>query len=144
MADAYMYRGICWYYIGSLDLAAATSSKPPPWAAAFSDPASSSGSASRYHKQGDYREAIESYSEAIAKAPEFRPGPRQQGPGLHGPREYNKAIESFNNAIRAEPSVRRALLQRGLRLREAQRVREGRALPEPRPAEENPQPKMYS
>jgi tetratricopeptide (TPR) repeat protein len=58
-----------------------------------------------YHSQENYRQAIDYYSQAIAKSPLFALAHVNKGRAYMDLREYNKAIESFNNAIRSEPDV---------------------------------------
>jgi tetratricopeptide (TPR) repeat protein len=58
-----------------------------------------------HHKEGEYRKAVEAYSEAIAKSPKFAMAHTNRGRAYMDLRDYRKAIESFNHAIRAEPSV---------------------------------------
>jgi tetratricopeptide (TPR) repeat protein len=105
VADAYMFRGICWYYIGSHDLARGDFEQASSVGGGFQDPRIYLWIGFTYHQQGKYREAIESYGEAVAKAPNFALAHTNRGRAYMDLKEFNKAIESFNNAIRSEPSV---------------------------------------
>ncbi len=84
VSEAYLYRGICWYFIGSLDLARGDFEQASSTGGGFQDPRAYLWLGFTYHKQGDFRKAIEQYAQAIAKSPNFCAGPRQQGPGLYG------------------------------------------------------------
>jgi tetratricopeptide (TPR) repeat protein len=105
VADANMYRGICWYYIGSHDLARGDFEQASSVGGGFGDPRVFMWIGFTHHQQGDYREAIKSYSEAISKAPNFALAHTNKGRAYMDLKEYERAIESFNSAIRAEPSV---------------------------------------
>jgi tetratricopeptide (TPR) repeat protein len=104
-ADAYMYRGICWYYIGSHDLARGDFEQASSVGGGFGDPRIFLWIGFTHHEEGDYREAIEAYSEAIAKSPKFAMAHTNRGRAYMSLREFDQAIKSFNNAVLAEPSV---------------------------------------
>ncbi|HEX6963220.1 MAG TPA: tetratricopeptide repeat protein [Lacipirellula sp.] len=105
VSDAYMYRGICWYYIGSHDLARGDFEQASAVGSGFNDPRVYLWIGFTHHQEGDYRDAIKAYSEAIAKAPKFALAHTNKGRAYMDLEEYNNAIESFNDAIRSEPSV---------------------------------------
>jgi tetratricopeptide (TPR) repeat protein len=105
LSTAHMYRGICWYYIGSYELARGDFEQASSVGGGFGDPRIFLWIGFTYHKQGDYRDAIEAYSQAIAKSPKFAMAHTNKGRAYMDLREYRRAIESFNNAILAEPSV---------------------------------------
>jgi tetratricopeptide (TPR) repeat protein len=105
VADAYMYRGICWYYIGSHDLARGDFEQASSVGGGFGDPRIFLWIGLTHHKEGEYRKAVEAYSEAIAKSPKFAMAHTNRGRAYMDLRDYRKAIESFNSAILAEPSV---------------------------------------
>jgi tetratricopeptide (TPR) repeat protein len=105
LADAYMYRGICWYYIGSHDLARGDFEQASAVGAGFNDPRVFLWIGFTHHQEGDYRDAIEAYSEAIAKSPKFSLAHTNKGRAYMDLEEYRPAIKSFNDAIRSEPSV---------------------------------------
>jgi tetratricopeptide (TPR) repeat protein len=105
LSDAYLYRGICWYYIGSLDLARGDFEQASSMGGGFQDPRVYLWIGFTYHRQENYRQAIDYYSQAIAKSPLFALAHVNKGRAYMDLREYNKAIESFNNAIRSEPDV---------------------------------------
>jgi tetratricopeptide (TPR) repeat protein len=105
MADAYLYRGICWYKIGSHDLARGDFEQASSVGGGFGDPRIFLWIGFTHHEQGDYRKAVEAYSEAIAKNPKFAIAYTNRGRAYMDLREYNQAIKSFGSAILAEPSV---------------------------------------
>jgi tetratricopeptide (TPR) repeat protein len=105
ISDAYLYRGICFFYIGSLDLARGDFEQASATGAGFSDPRVYLWIGYTYHKQDDYRRAIDYYSEAIAKASGFALAHINKGRAYMDLGEFDKAIQSFNNAIRSEPDV---------------------------------------
>ncbi len=144
VADAYMYRGVCWYYIGSFELARGDFEQASAVGGGFQDPRVFLWIGHTHHKQGDYRDAIESYSEAIAKAPNFAIAHVNKGRAYMDLDEYRRAIESFNDAIRAEPSVGENYYNVGVanvKLRDFEKAEHflNIAL-----RKENPQPKFYS
>jgi tetratricopeptide (TPR) repeat protein len=105
LSDAYLYRGICWYYIGSLPLARGDFEQASSLGGGFQDPRIFLWIGITYHKEGDYRRAIDAYSQAIAKSPGFALAHVNKGRAYMDLQEYDKAIASFNNAIRTEPDV---------------------------------------
>jgi tetratricopeptide (TPR) repeat protein len=104
-AEAYLYRGICFYYIGSLDLARGDFEQASSTGSGFGDPRIYLWLGYTYHKQDNYRRAIDYYNQAIAKAPNFSLAHINKGRAYMDLHEYNKAVESFNNAIRSEPEI---------------------------------------
>jgi tetratricopeptide (TPR) repeat protein len=105
ISDAYLYRGICWYYIGSLDLARGDFEQASSLGSGFQDPRIYLWIGFTHHRQGDFRQAVDAYSQAVAKSPLFALAHVNKGRAYMDLREYNKAIESFNKAIRSEPDV---------------------------------------
>lgn len=105
LSTALLYRGICWYYIGSLELARGDFEQAASVGSGFSDPRIPLWIGITYHRDGDFRMAIESYSEAIAKSPSFSLAHINKGRAYMDLGEYRKAIQSFSNAIRTEPDV---------------------------------------
>jgi tetratricopeptide (TPR) repeat protein len=104
-SEAYLFRGICWFYIGSLDLARGDFEAASATGNGFQDPRVFLWIGFTHHKQGEYREAIEAYSQAIAKSPSFAMAHTNKGRAYMDLGDFEKAIESFNDAIRAEPDV---------------------------------------
>ena len=142
-SDAYLFRGICWYYIGSLDLARGDFEQASSTGTGFGDARVFLWIGYTYHKQGDFRRAIDSYSEAIAKAPGFALAHVNKGRAYMDLGEYSRAIESFNNAIRSEPESGDNYYNVGLayiQLDDFQRAVDFLNLAL---KQENPQPKMY-
>jgi len=104
LADAYLRRGICWFYQGYTDLARGDFEAAGSSGGGFSDPRISLWTGYTFHRDGDLRTAIEHYGKAIAKKPDFPLAYVNRGRAYFALEEYAKAIESFNDAIRVEPS----------------------------------------
>jgi tetratricopeptide (TPR) repeat protein len=143
MSDAYLYRGICWYYIGSLDLARLDFDRASGVGNGFNDPRVYLWTGITYHKQGDFRAAIDKYSEAIAKAPNFPLAYVNRGRAYMDLKEYDKAIESFNAAIGVEPSVGEYYYNVGRAYNELEEWQKAVDFLNLAVRKENPQPKMY-
>jgi tetratricopeptide (TPR) repeat protein len=144
IADAYLFRGICWYHIGSLDLARGDFEQASATGGGFQDPRVFLWIGYTYHSQGDYRQAIEQYSKAIAKSPNFALAYVNKGRAYMDLHEYRKAVESFNDAIRCEPEVGEHYYSVGfacIKLEEYQRAVDFLTLALKRP---EPQRKMYA
>jgi len=109
--EAYLLRGICWYYQGQNSLAFGD----------FKEAASQSPEDSRPHlwigythaEEGDYRKAIESYGEAAAKNPAFSLPYVNRGLAYMQLKDFDKAVDNFNDAIRAEPTEPKHFYKRG-------------------------------
>jgi tetratricopeptide (TPR) repeat protein len=144
IADAYMFRGICWYYIGSHDLARGDFEQASSVGGGFQDPRIFLWIGFTHHQQGEYREAIEAYSEAVAKAPSFALAHTNRGRAYMDLGEYDKAIASFNDAIRAEPSVGEHYYNVGFAYAEKNDWLKAEHFLNIALRKENPQPKMYS
>jgi tetratricopeptide (TPR) repeat protein len=144
VADANMYRGICWYYIGSHDLARGDFEQASSVGGGFSDPRVFMWIGFTHHQQGDYRKAIESYSEAISKAPNFALAHTNKGRAYMDLKEYNRAIESFNSAIRSEPSVGEHYYDVGFAYTKLKDYQKAEHFLNLALRKKDPQPKMYS
>ncbi|RIK87185.1 MAG: hypothetical protein DCC67_02120 [Planctomycetota bacterium] len=105
LADAIYFRGICWYYLGEAELARGDFEQASSTGGGYQDPRIFLWIGYTHHTQGDYRAAIDSYNEAIAKAPNLALAHVNKGRAYMDLEEYRRAIESFNNAVRAEPTV---------------------------------------
>jgi tetratricopeptide (TPR) repeat protein len=143
LADAIYFRGICWYYLGEPELARGDFEQASSTGGGYQDPRIFLWIGYTHHTEGDYREAIDSYNEAIAKAPNLALAHVNKGRAYMDLREYRRAIESFNNAVRSEPTVGEHYYNVGyayMRLREYRKAVDffNLAL-----QQENPQPKMY-
>ncbi|HYO25154.1 MAG TPA: tetratricopeptide repeat protein [Lacipirellulaceae bacterium] len=143
VSDAYLFRGICWYYIGSLDLARGDFEQASSVGGGFSDPRIFLWIGYTYHRQEDYREAIDAYSEAIAKAPGFALAHINKGRAYMDLGEYSKAVESFNNAIRSEPDVGQHYYNVGMAYIQLEEYQKAVDFLNLALRKENPQPEMY-
>jgi len=105
MSEAYLYRGISWFNLEEPELARGDFEQASATGNGFQDPRVYLWIGYTYHKEGDYREAIAAYNEAIKKSATFTLAHVNRGMAYMDLREYPRAIESFNNAIRVEPNV---------------------------------------
>lgn len=143
VAEALMYRGICWYYMGEAELARGDFEQASATGGGYQDPRVFLWIGFTHHKEGDYRDAINSYGEAIAKAPNFALAHVNKGRAYMDLKEYKRAIESFNSAIRSEPDVGEYYYNVGfayMQLKQYQRAADFLRLAL---LQEDPQPKMY-
>lgn len=143
LADAYLRRGICWFYQGYNDLARGDFEAAGSSGGGFSDPRVSLWIGYTYHRDGDLRTAIEHYGKAVAKKQDFPLPYVNRGRAYYALGEYKKAIESFNDAVRVEPSNAEHYYHVGLcnvQLGELERARDSFKLAL---LKENRSPKMY-
>jgi tetratricopeptide (TPR) repeat protein len=144
LSTALLYRGICWYYIGSLELARGDFEQAASVGSGFSDPRIPLWIGITYHREGDFRQAIESYSEAIAKSPGFSLAHINKGRAYMDLGEYRKAIQSFGNAIRSEPNVGDHYYNVGLAYLQLDEFQKAVDFLNLALRQENPKPKYYS
>lgn len=104
LADAYLYRGICFHYIGSEELARGDFQQASASGSGYQDPRVYLWIGFTYHLQEDYREAVKWYAQAVAKNPNFTLAHINRGRAYMDLGDYKKAIESFNDAVRTEPN----------------------------------------
>ena len=100
IAEAYRKRGICWHYQEQGSLARGDFEQSSN--INFEDPLPDLWIGYTYAQEEDYRQAIESYGEAIAKNPQFPIVYVNRGLAYLQLEEYKKAVENFNEAIRHE------------------------------------------
>ena len=112
LADAFLKRGICWHYQGQESLARGDFEQAA--SINFEDPLPHLWIGLSHAQEGDYREAIESYGEAIAKAPTFPAPYVNRGLAYLQLEGYQKAIDNFNEAIRSEPTEPEHFFKRGV------------------------------
>jgi tetratricopeptide (TPR) repeat protein len=143
LSEAYMYRGICWYYIESYELARGDFEQASAIGSGFQDPRVFLWIGFTHHKQGDHREAIEAYSQAIAKAPDLAIAHVNKGRAYMDLREYNKAAACFSDAIRSEPEVGEHYYQVAVACNRLEDFDKARNFLSLALKKENPQPKMY-
>lgn len=105
LAEAYLRRGIDWFYQGSMELARGDFEQAAATGNGFRDPRVYLWIGYTYFKEDDLRTAIDYYGEALAKSPDFALAHVNRGLAYMRLGEYRKALSSFSNAIRVEPSV---------------------------------------
>ena len=122
-ANAYLKRGICWHYQGQNSLARGDFEQAA--GISFEDPLPHLWIGFTHAQEGNYRDAIESYGEAIAKSPIFPAPYVNRGLAYMQLGDYQKAVDNFNEAIRNEPTEADHFYKRGvahLRLEEYQKA----------------------
>ncbi len=102
VGQAYLLRGICWFYMGQNSLARGDFKEAA--SRSFSDPLPYLWIGFTQAKEGDYRKAIESYGEAAAKSPTFALAYVNRGLAYMKLGDFEKASDNFYKAIRAEPT----------------------------------------
>jgi len=112
LAEAYLKRGICWHYQGQDSLARGDFEQSA--GIQFEDPLPHFWIGLSHAQEEDFREAIESYGEAIAKAPTFPASYVNRGLAYMQLGGYQKAVDNFNEAIRNEPSEPEHFFKRGV------------------------------
>lgn len=101
-SEAYLVRGICWFYQGQTSLARGDFKEAA--SLSFSDPLPHLWIGYTQAEEGDYRLAIESYGEAAAKSPTLAIAYVNRGLAYMQLEDYDKAADNFDKAIRAEPT----------------------------------------
>ncbi len=144
LSQALLYRGICWYYIGSLELARGDFEQAASVGSGFGDPRIPLWIGITYHRDGNFRAAVESYSEAIAKAPSFSLAHLNKGRAYMDLGEYRKAIKSFSDAIRTEPDVGDHYYNVGLAYIQLDEFQKAVDFLNLAIRQDNPKPKYYS
>jgi len=144
IADALMYRGICWYYMGEADLARGDFEQASSTGSGYQDPRIFLWIGFTHHQQGDHREAINSYGEALAKSPGYALAHVNKGRAYMDLKEYKNAIESFNDAIRSEPEVGENYYNVGFAYMQMKDYKKAADFFRLALLQDNPQPKMFS
>ncbi len=110
--EAFLIRGICWFYQGQNDLARGDFKE----AAALSlvDPLPYLWIGYSRAEEGQFRDAIESYGEAAARSPTFALAHVNRGLAYMQLKDYKKAVFNFNEAIRSEPTEPKHFFKRGM------------------------------
>jgi tetratricopeptide (TPR) repeat protein len=143
MADALMYRGICWYYMGEADLARGDFEQASATGTGYQDPRIFLWIGFTHHKEGNHRDAINSYGEALAKAPNFALAHVNKGRAYMDLKEYKKAIDCFNDAIRSEPDVGENYYNVGFAYMQMREYKKAADFLRLALLQDNPQPKMF-
>ena len=111
MGEAYLLRGICWFYQDQNELARGDFKEAA--AKSLEDPRPYLWIGYTQAKEKKYRKAIESYGEAAARNPNFSLAHVNRGLAYMQLRDYRKALDNFNEAIRAEPTEPKHFVKRG-------------------------------
>jgi tetratricopeptide (TPR) repeat protein len=144
IADAYMYRGICWYYKGEEDLARGDFEQASSTGNGYQDPRVYLWIGFTHHKQGNFRDAITAYNQAIAKSPTLATAHVNKGRAYMDLREYRKAIQCFNDAIRVEPANGENYYNTGFAYLQLKNPQKAEFFLDIALHKKDPQPKMYS
>jgi len=112
VSEAYLLRGICWFYQGQINLARGDFREAS--SQSLVDPRPSLWMGYCHAKEEDFRKAIESYGNAAAKQPNFSLAYINRGLAYMQLKDYDKAVENFNEAIRAEPTEPKHFYKKGL------------------------------
>ena len=111
-SEALLKRGICWLKQGEPDLARRDFEQSA--ALNYEDPLPYLWIGFTHAYEEDYRKAIESYGEAIAKNPRQTSAFVNRGLAYMQESGYRKAVENFNEAIRLEPNETDHFYKRGI------------------------------
>ena len=144
VADALMYRGICWYYMGEADLARGDFEQASSTGSGYQDPRIFLWIGFTHHQQGNHRDAINSYGEALAKSPGYALAHVNKGRAYMDLKEYKNAIECFNDAIRWEPDVGENYYNVGFAYMQMKDYKKAADFFRLALLQDNPQPKMFS
>ena len=112
LAEAYLKRGICWLNQGEPKLARRDFEQAA--ALNYEDPLPSLWIGFTHAYEDDFRKAIESYGEAIAKNPTQTSAFVNRGLAYMQEEGYRKAVDNFNEAIRLEPNESEHFYKRGI------------------------------
>lgn len=112
LGEAFLKRGICWLSQEEPDLAR----KDFEQAASlnYEDPLPYFWVGLTHAQEEEYRKAIESYGDAIAKNPTQTSAYVNRGLAYLEEEDYDKAVENFNEAIRLEPTESEHFYKRGV------------------------------
>jgi tetratricopeptide (TPR) repeat protein len=143
LADALMYKGICWYYMDQPELARGDFEQASATGGGYQDPRVFLWIGHTHHVQGNFREAIAAYNGAIAKAPHLALAHVNKGRAYMDLKEYNRALDSFRDAIREEPSVGEHYYKVAFAYMKLDDPKKAVDFLTQALAKDNPQPKMY-
>jgi tetratricopeptide (TPR) repeat protein len=135
LGEAYFRRGICLHLIGEDRMALADFQhafylmliEDPTTGRAYYDPRPRLWEGFLHAKLGDYRAAVQAYSEAIAESDRYTPAFVNRGLAYMMLGDYEKAVADLNDAIRIEPTNGDYYFKRGVaheQLRELDKARD--------------------
>ncbi len=110
--EAYLLRGICWFYQGQNKLARGDFKEAA--SKSLEDPRPYLWIGYTQAEEQEFRKAIESYGEAAARNPSYSLAYANRGLSYMQLEDYDKAIDNFNEAIRAEPTEPKHFYKRGI------------------------------
>lgn len=110
--EAFLKRGICWLKQGEPDLARRDFEQAA--ALNYEDPLPYLWIGFTHAYEEDYRKAIESYGEAIAKNSRQTSAFVNRGLAYMQEEGYKRAVDNFNEAIRLEPNESEHFYKRGI------------------------------
>lgn len=112
LPDAFLRRGICWHNQGYEDLARKDFERAI--SVDFQSPLPHFWIGLSYAAEGDYRQAINHYSEAVDKRQDYALAFVNRGLAYYRLEDYEKAIDNFNEAISHEPLEPEHYYKRGM------------------------------
>jgi len=111
MGSAFFRRGICWHNQGQGSLARGDFEEAA--GIDYEDPLPFMWIGFTYSQEEEYRQAIDQFSEAIARKPNLTIAYVNRGLAYFQLEEFNKAVENFNEAIRSDPANAEHYYMRG-------------------------------
>ncbi len=112
MGEAYLKRGICWLNQEEPDLARRDFQQSA--SLNYEDPLPYFWVGLTHAQEEEYRKAIDSYGEAIAKNPGQTSAYVNRGLAYIQEEDYQKAVDNFNEAILLEPTESEHFYKRGV------------------------------
>jgi tetratricopeptide (TPR) repeat protein len=112
LGEAYLKRGICWLNQQEPDLARRDFEQAA--SLNYEDPLPYFWVGLTHAQEEEYRKAIDSYGDAIAKDPGQTSAYVNRGLAYMQEEDYQKAVDNFNEAIRLEPTESEHFYKRGV------------------------------
>ncbi|MCH8839310.1 MAG: tetratricopeptide repeat protein, partial [Planctomycetes bacterium] len=112
LGEAYLKRGICWLNQQEPDLARRDFEQAA--SLNYEDPLPYFWVGLTHAQEEEYRKAIDSYGDAIAKNPTQTSAYVNRGLAYMQEEDYQKAVDNFNEAIRLEPTESEHFYKRGV------------------------------
>ena len=112
LTNAYLRRGVCWYYKDEFDLAQADFEDAS--GGSTNDPRPLTWKGMTLVREGKTREAVNVYSEALRYDNHYGPAHVNRGLAYVALKEYAKAVGDFDQAIRSKPKDGTLYFKRGV------------------------------